>query len=263
MVKAIFSRENPRVKQLRALSHSARVRSERKQTLLDGAHLISAALESKWPLREVFFSEKGAASQEITALLARCEAAFVPMIQLPDALFRHISPVETPSGILALIDFPDDSDRSGFSNSLVVLDGIQDPGNMGTILRTTAAAGIQDILLVNDCVHPWSPRVVRAGMGAHFQIRICKTNNIMAVLDTFEGQVVTTSLSKNAECLYLSKLHGKLAWLFGSEGHGVSQALADRADLRVRIPLSEGIESLNVAIAAAICLFEQKRQATF
>lgn len=265
-MKAISSRDNPMVKRLHALANSARERRKLGETLLDGAHLLDAALQQQWPLKAIVVSDSGCAQLEIEDLLARC-AHDLPRYQLPDALFAHISPVDSPSGVIAIIDLPPEPDPARLADgaalsahSLVVLDGVQDPGNLGTILRTAAAAGVRDVLLTPGCAGAWSPRALRAGMGAHFGLRIRERVDAVDVLGAFRGAILATALGEGARSLYELDLDAPVAWLFGAEGQGVSPALLACASQRVIIPMAGDVESLNVAAAVAVCLFEQARQ---
>lgn len=265
-MKAISSRDNPMVKRLHALANSARERRKLGETLLDGAHLLDAALQQQWPLKAIVVSDSGCAQLEIEDLLARC-AHDIPRYQLPDALFAHISPVDSPSGVIAIIDLLPEPDPARLADSaalsahsLVVLDGVQDPGNLGTILRTAAAAGVRDVLLTPGCAGAWSPRALRAGMGAHFGLRIRERVDAVDVLGAFRGAILATALGEGARSLYELDLDAPVAWLFGAEGQGVSSALLACASQRVIIPMAGDVESLNVAAAVAVCLFEQARQ---
>lgn len=257
-MKAISSRDNPLVKRLKALGTTPRERRALGQTLLDGAHLLQAALDHAVPLLEVVVAEGAVGRPEIAALLARC--AGVPVWSLPDPLFTQVSPVDTPSGILAVLALPESAPFAPLITSLVVLEQIQDSGNLGTILRTAAAAGISTALLTAGCAQAWSPRVLRAGMGAHFQMAIQEGVDPAASLADYPGAIVATGLGAGAMSLFDADLRGPVAWLFGSEGQGLSSAVAALATRSVTIPMAPGMESLNVAAAAAVCLFEQVRQ---
>ncbi|MCK0512759.1 TrmH family RNA methyltransferase [Aromatoleum buckelii] len=257
-MKTITSRDNPAVKRLHALARSARERRSEGRTLLDGAHLVRAALDAGWALRELVASDQGLGRAEIADLLDRC--AGVPAIHLTDALFAHVSPVDTPSGLLAIIDLPAPPSTQVFTESLLVLDGVQDAGNLGTILRTAAAAGVRDVLLTPGCAQAWSPRVLRAGMGGHFCLRLHEHADVAELLQGYPGQILATGLGAEACGLYEMDLRGAVAWLFGAEGRGLSMAVAALATDTVVIPMPGAVESLNVAAAAAVCLFEQVRQ---
>ncbi|MDO9597870.1 MAG: RNA methyltransferase [Azoarcus sp.] len=255
----LTSRDNPRIKHLHALATSARDRRKYGETLLDGAHLIQAALQAGQMLKGIFVSATGLTQTEIVLLIDQL-ADQSRVTQLPDALFAHVSPVDTPSGVMALIDVPANVTMPPESTSLVVLDAVQDPGNLGTILRTAAAAGIRCALLTPGCAQAWSPRVLRSGMGAHFQLSLREQVDALAALEDYPGKVLATGLTDGARSLYATDLSGPVAWLFGAEGQGVSAALLARADEIVTIPMAAGSESLNVGAAAAVCLFEQVRQ---
>ncbi len=264
-MRTLTSRDNPQIRRLHGLATSTRERRKHGETLLDGPHLVAAAVAAGWPLKALYVSESGLAdgengeNGEIASWVARL-APMLPCTRLPDALFAHISPVDAPSGLLALIDLPAPPQVMPLEDSLVVLDGVQDPGNLGAILRTAAAAGIGDALLGEGCAQAWAPRVLRAGMGAHFLLRIHEGADIPAALAAYPGQVAATALSEQARSLYTLDLRGPVAWLFGAEGRGVSAALLARADILASIPMPGAAESLNVAAAAAVCLFEQVRQ---
>ncbi len=256
-MKRISSRDNPTVKQLHALATSARERRSAGETLLDGAHLLEVALQRGWQPRLVVASESGSAQPEIAALLARC--APQSLIELPDRLFAHVSPVDSPSGVLAVVAVPAAPTGQPLAGNCVLLDSVQDPGNLGTILRTAAAVGVPDVLLTPGCAQAWAPRVLRAAMGAHFSLRIHENVDAGEALQGFQGHILAADL-RDCVDLYALDLRGPVAWLFGSEGQGLSPAVAALATKRVRIPMPGGMESLNVGVAAGVCLFEQLRQ---
>lgn len=257
-VKAITSRDNMRFKRLRALSRSSRDRRQSGLTVLDGPHLLRAALDAGTVLEEIWVSEHGLERPEILALLAGTDHE-LEVFSLTDTLFAQASPVESPSGVLAVFAPPQPRCLPSEGNWLV-LDRVQDPGNLGTLLRTAAAAGVKQALLTPGCAQAWSPRVLRAGMGAHFVLPIIEQAEALDWLHGFAGEVIATGLVPQARSLYESDLSHDVAWLFGAEGEGLSSALMNQADRVLSIPMSAGCESLNVGAAAAVCLFEQYRQ---
>lgn len=260
-MKAISSRDNPLVKRLHLLAHQARERRRLGETLLDGAHLVQAARAAGLPLHQLIVSDSGYRRDEIAALVAELDGTGdCDCVLLPDALFAHVSPVDSPSGIVAVARPPAVQAPPPLDRSLVVLDGVQDPGNLGTILRTAAAAGVRDVLTTVGCTQAWSPRSLRAGMGAQFQLAIHEQIDVVAALADFRGQIVATALDPAARPLYDCDLRGAVAWLFGAEGQGLSAAVRALARTLVIIPMESGVESLNVGAAAAVCLFEQRRQ---
>ena len=141
----------------------------------------------------------------------------------------------------------------------MLLDGIQDAGNVGAILRSAAAFGLRHVVLGRGCADPWSPKALRAAMGAHFALQIAAAADLVAALQRFGGRAACT-VPRGGTPLAQADLGGRMAWLFGAEGQGVSEGLARHAALRITIPMARGTESLNVAAAAAICFYEQARQ---
>lgn len=257
-MKPVSSRSNPLIKRIKALTRSGRERRKLGQTVLDGAHLIVAALDAGVPLMSVLVSMRGKQRDEHRALIARI-GNDVPTDLVTDEVFDHVSPVDTPTGILALINTPVVT-VTPTSGSVLVVDAVQDAGNLGTLLRTAAAAGLSDVLLTRGCAQAWSPRVLRAAMSAHFVLHISENADAETFLKGYVGACCTTALSGDAENVFDVDLRGDVAWVFGAEGAGVSPELARLATRRVMIPMPGKIESLNVAAAAAVCLFEQVRQ---
>jgi RNA methyltransferase, TrmH family len=141
----------------------------------------------------------------------------------------------------------------------VVLEDVQDPGNLGSILRSAAAAGVRDVLLTPACAQAWSPRVLRAGMGAHFALRLYEQCDIAAFASRYRGRVLA-AVRDGAGPVFGTDLRGDVALMFGNEGAGLSAGLLALASARVSIPMPGACESLNVAAAAAVCLFERVRQ---
>jgi TrmH family RNA methyltransferase len=179
-------------------------------------------------------------------------------VQLRDSLFRDISGLTTPAGILAVIAIPDEIQEPPL-RTCVLLDAIQDAGNVGSILRSAAAAGISDVLLGEGCAGVWTPRVLRAAQGAHFDLCVRERCDLASVVSDFPG-ITIAAVAAGGESLYAIALARPVAWIFGNEGSGVSPALIELANHRAMIPMAVGSESLNVAAAAAICLFESIRQ---
>lgn len=256
-MKKITSRDNPTFRQLRALAGSSRERRSRNRTLLDGMHLVEAYRTHHGVPELLALNERGTETEELRRFLLTCPQA--PTILLSDVLFKEVSPVSTPSGILALIEIPVATPQRVQGASCVLFDAIQDAGNLGSILRSAAAAGMADAFLGPGCAQAWSPRVLRAAMGAHFQLRIHEHADLAAVLQGFTGIRVSTSLG-GQQSLYALDLTGPTAWVFGNEGAGLSPDLEALTAQSVRIPMPGGAESLNVAAAAAVCLFEEVRQ---
>jgi TrmH family RNA methyltransferase len=256
-LKLIRSRDNPRFKALREIATSSRERRKAGLALLDGAHLISAYRASGGVPEQLILSESGAANPEAEQLAAG--ASGQGALVLADSLFNDVAQVATPTGIIALIRVPKPGPLPAVIERCVMLENIQDAGNLGSILRSAAAAGIRTVLLSQGCAFAWSSKVLRAGMGAHFSLDIFDNADLAAAVQRLSGRLICTS-GHARNSLYQADLRGPLAWVFGNEGAGVSPALSAAAAEQVRIPMPGKTESLNVAAAAAICLFEQVRQ---
>ncbi len=254
-MKLISSRDNPFFKELLKLSSSAKFRRERSLTLLDGAHLLAAYLDSANVPQHVLLNAAALQDEEIIRLLGKLEN--VAVTQLDDKLFAELSELKTPTGILALI--PTRDALMSAAHFALLLEDIQDPGNLGSILRTAAAAGCDAVYLSQGCADLWSPKVLRAAMGGHFALKIYQQQNLLDVANHFSGQLFATSL-QDANSLYQCNLAGDIAFILGNEGAGVSAALLACATQKITIPMLGQVKSLNVAAATAICLFEAVRQ---
>lgn len=255
-MKQISSRDNPLFKELLKLAGSARQRQKSGQTLLDGVHLLQACLAAGRKPQHVLLTAAALADGEVAALLKQLPG--VPLTQLDDRLFAELSELKTPSGILALIEQAGPSLAPAQSCFCLLLEDIQDPGNLGSMLRSAAAAGCDAAFLSAGCADAWSPKVLRAGMGGHFALSIHESADLLAVAAAFKGRVLAASLAAKAR-LYDCDLRGKLAFAIGNEGAGLSASL-QAASQCITIPMPGKVESLNAAAAAAVCLFEAARQ---
>jgi TrmH family RNA methyltransferase len=253
-MKRIQSRDNPFFKGLKRLAESGRERRKTGQTLLDGVHLVEAYEAAHGAVDTLIVGESALASGEISRFIEGRE-----VLVLADSLLRDLGLVDTPSGLLAVAAMPQAAAAVDLDKDAILLDGIQDPGNVGAILRTAAAAGVGQALLGSGCAAAWSPKVLRAGQGAHFALAIHEDADLGKFMPAYRGTTAVTCLEQ-AVPLYAASWSGPIAWVFGAEGQGVSPGLIASARLRVRIPMPGAIESLNVAAAAAVCLFETLRR---
>lgn len=256
-MKRITSADNANYKLLLKLAHSSRERRKAGLSLLDGVHLISAYHEHAGVPEQVAVSVSAYEQQEIRDLLTAMRPA--KALLLTDALFGALSTVESPTGVVAAIWTPRPPTIPADIESCLMLEDIQDPGNLGSILRSAAAAGIKQVFLSTGAVHAWSPRVLRAAMGAHFMLQIFEQAALPALARGFNGRVIATT-QRAKKTIFSVDLTGRIALLLGNEGAGLSKALADAAHEVVAVPMPGKIESLNVAAAAAICMFERVRQ---
>jgi RNA methyltransferase, TrmH family len=251
----IRSSNNPIHRQLVKLSQSRRERLKSGLVLLCGTHLVASAAQAGWALQRLVARADRTQHPEIAYWLAQDLA---PVTLLDPALYDAIEQMPSPGGLMAIGVLPDPPAVRG-DGLCVLLDGIQDPGNVGSILRTAAAAGVDQVWLGLGCADAWSPKVLRAAMGAHFALSVVERVDAVQALIGFTGQRAITTLA-DARSLYDCDLRGDLVLALGAEGQGVSPEVERLATLRVCIPMHPGIESLNVGAAAAICLFERRRQ---
>ena len=242
----ITSANNPLIKDLRKLSTDNTAYRKLGQVWLEGDHLANAAIlrgfkpvfalfsESFWPLAQSIHTR-----------------AAIKNIVIPDALFAQISGLESPARMGFVLDLPAQPPLKPFAPSLIV-DRVQDAGNVGSMLRSAAAFGFCQVIALKGTAALWSPKVLRAGMGAHFGLQLLEGVELDA-LDALDVPLVVTS-SHEGGVLGSSSLPMPCAWVMGHEGQGVSEGLMTRAAVKVRIAQPGGEESLNVAAAAAICL---------
>jgi TrmH family RNA methyltransferase len=258
-MERISSRQNAHFKLARKLMRSPRERAKSRRTLIEGARLVEAYANRFGLQGATLFFQEQRAKQEGAILAARFGRANpAHMYVVADGIFPEISPVDTSEGIIALIAIPN-PDLQGEGDFRVLLDGVQDPGNVGALLRTAVAAGSTTAYLGKGCADAWSPKSLRGGMGAQFVMRVLEKADLTSVLGSFEGKVIATS-PQAKESIFEVDLTGPVAMIFGAEGRGVGEELLALANQLVYIPMAGNVESLNVAAAAAVCCFERLRQ---
>ena len=244
--QAITSRDNALLKELRKLAQDSTAYRKQGRAWLEGDHLCRAALQrGLQPSHAVFQASYWDASGHQWA------DADGKAVVIDDVLFSSISGLESPARMGFVLPLPE-SPQLMPDVATVVLDGLQDAGNVGTILRSAAAFGFRQVVAIKGTAALWSPKVLRAGMGAHFGLRLVEGLQPDG-LAGLEVPLLATS-SHQGSFLHRTPLPWPCAWLFGHEGQGVSAALAERATQFVRIVQPGGEESLNVGAAAAICL---------
>ncbi len=249
--KRISSRVNPEFQQLRALARDGRTRRRTGQLVLEGEHLIESALAAGLPLRRLVLAESHAGLDDWSRRHPQ-----VPCLILSESLMRELSSLVTPSGLMAVIDQP--LPREAGAAMVLLLEEVQDPGNLGALLRTAAAAGVELACLSPGCAEAWSPKALRGGQGAQFRLAIREGVDLLEFVAAFPGEVWAAAPG-NGPSLYELELGLPLAFAFGNEGAGLSGGMLARAR-PFRIPMATGVESLNVAAAAAVTLFEARRR---
>lgn len=242
----IASRDNPLLKELRKLAQGNTAYRKTGRFWVEGDHLCSAALlRGLRPAIAVF------AESCWSQAAAQFGTASPKNVVVPDALFSEISGLESPAKLGFVLDLPPQMAIDPLAPT-VILDRVQDAGNVGSILRSAAAFGFKQVIALQETAALWSPKVLRAGMGAHFGLLLHEGVQEPA-LDALQVPLVVTS-SHQGSFIQDLQLPFPCAWALGHEGQGVRQSLLERAQVHVRIGQPGGEESLNVAAAAAICL---------
>ena len=248
-MKRITSAHNEPLKHLARLLSQARARREHGQTVLEGVHLVQTCLQHGLMPQQVYLPESRLHQPEIQALLAQLPEHLITLAA--NEALAKITSLSEGEDVMALLAIPE-AGALPVGGDCVVLERVQDPGNVGTILRSAAASGVGQIVLNADSADAWSPKVLRAGMGAHFGLRLVE-GLVADDLAALQVPLLVTS-SHEGDWLHRAALPWPCAWVLGHEGQGVDAALAARAAQAVRIAQPGGEESLNVAAAAAICL---------
>ena len=249
----VSSKDNPLLVRLRKLARDPAGYRKAGEVWLEGEHLCSALQARGQRPAQAVVADSAWARPDLRAL-----AQWAPrVVRVPDALFDGFSGLESPARLGFLLPLPAAPAIDPLAAS-VVLDRVQDAGNVGSILRSAAAFGVAQVLALQGTAALWSPKVLRAGMGAHFGLRLVeglRPDDLAAL----QVPLVGTSLATDA-LLPSADLPAPCAWVLGHEGQGVAAELLARCALTVRIPQPGGEESLNVAAAAAVCLYESLRR---
>ena len=257
-MKKITSAQNPLVKKLVQLSEKQSFRNKQKMTIIEGAHLTAEWLKRFGVPDFCVISSYSKRSEEVEGIIQKCEELNTEIIELEAKIYSKISPVIEGVGILFVVKIPENQ-CVDFCEDVIILDRIQDPGNFGTILRSAVGFGVKQIICSKGTVSAWSPKVLRSGMGAHFKLQILENQDLNEVILKVETPIFATSLQAE-KSIYDENFTTKTAWIFGNEGAGVSLELLSKVKNQVIIPQVGQIESLNVAMAATVCLAEQARQ---
>jgi TrmH family RNA methyltransferase len=255
----ITSVDNAHYRHWKRLAESARACRESGRTLAEGIHLVEAAAAARADVQAIVLSDAAGPEArglgEAVAAQTGCRC-----VDLPARLYGAIAPVEHGAGLLAEIAIGQGDLPHALDVDAVYLDGVQDPGNAGTLLRTAAAAGVRHVAAAPGTAFLWAPKVVRAAMGAHFTLSIHENVTPDQLAAAFTGERLAADAGGGESVFAAAWGAGPTVWLFGSEGSGLSAAAHAITPRRLHIPVASGVESLNVAAAAAVCLFEQRRR---
>ena len=249
----ITSRDNPLLVKARKLNAAPDAYRKLGSVWLEGNHLLSAAQARGWRVDDALVAAAHEHDGVLQPLLQHAARAHV----VDDKLWAGLGTLVSKAPIAGLAAWPGPQSIDGTAASLV-LDRVQDAGNLGSILRSAAAFGVAQVIALKGCVALWSPKVLRAAMGAHFALRLIEAVD-EAALDALRVPLLATD-SHATQSIVNAALPSPCAWVFGHEGQGVAPSLRQRCAMQLAIPQPGGEESLNVGAAAAVCLYESVRR---
>ncbi|MDC0127432.1 RNA methyltransferase [Methylophilaceae bacterium] len=250
--KLIESKNNPFYRKLKKIYSSASFRKNQNQTILDGPHLIQSFFQHSIP--EAIIKDSSIVSSEVEHLISNLNC---PCYSLSHELFLHLSELKSSTGILALVDIP--KIKLSKSNGLILLlDGIQEPGNLGSILRTAKATNTNFIILSKTCADLWSPKTLRGSQGVQFSLECSVEQDLNKWILNYEHDVM--ALTPGGESLFKKTLNANMAILVGNEGNGISKNLFKNITGTISLPMHKEVESINVGAAASAFMYEYCRQ---
>jgi RNA methyltransferase, TrmH family len=255
----VESRHNERLRDVARLIASSRDRRKSGRCVLEGVHLVDVYFTRIGAPDTLVVLDDALARAEVADLVARAPPSRT--IVVSRNLFSELATLPADVALLAVVPTPKPSVAAP-GHFCLLLEDVQDPGNVGTIIRTAAAAGVDQVLLSRHCAFAWAPKVLRSAQGAHFLTTVVEAVELAEWIVAFRragGRALATVVS-GATPLYAADFRGRIAIVIGSEGAGLSPALLAEVDARIAIPMAEGSESLNAAAAAAVVLFEAVRQ---
>ena len=259
-MKIISSKDNELIKNIRKLKEK-KYRDINNEFIVEGIKLIKEAIEENAKIKQIVICEN-CLKTEIIPKNLMYEIAKYECIYVTENIFKLISDVNAPQGILAVIDRKIDNNKIDYNSDIIVaLDDIQDPGNLGTILRTIDSIGLSQILVSKGTADCYNPKVIRSTMGAIFRVKIIECDNLQETLKEIKKhkfKVLVTSL-QTENSLYDSDLNKKVI-VIGNEANGVEKEIQDMADVKIKIPMIGKTESLNAAVSTAVVLYEYVRR---
>lgn len=266
----ITSRQNPYIGYVCKLSEKKHRDSEKKFRF-DGIKLFSEAVECGVPIESVLFTENSL--KKISPIIEKLDKS-VSLKQISDSVLSKVSEEKSPEGVICVakhidkihkiitINNSEGENELGDAHdfSIFLLESVRDPGNLGTVIRTAAAFGVDCLILSNDCADIYNPKTIRAAMGTLFHQRIIRADDLCGVIDVLskqERRIYAATLGSRAAILGEAQLERRDCIVVGNEGHGLSKRAIEACSDKIFIPMVPGTESLNAAVASSICLWEQ------
>ena len=259
-MQQITSKENKLIKHIIKLKEK-KYRKEYNEYIIEGAKIVQEAIQEKAKIKQIIISENAINTDLIQNHLKE-ELRKIDYIQVPSNIFKLISEVEKPQGVLAIIEKEKQEENIDINQDIILaLDDLQDPGNLGTIIRTADSIGLKQILISKGTTEAYNPKVIRSTMGAIFRVKIIECENLKETLKKLQKnnfKIMVTDLNTD-KSIYDIKLQKKVI-IIGNEANGVSEEIKNMADTRAIIPMFGKTESLNASIATGVILYEYVRQ---
>ena len=259
-MQVITSKDNELIKHIRKLKDK-KYRDESNEFIIEGTNLIEEAVKEKAKIKKVIICEDTTKTYEIPTNI-RLEIAKYECVYVSEKIFNLITQVTNPQGIMAIVEKTAKEDEIDYTQDLIVmLDDIQDPGNLGTILRTIDSIGLNQIIVSKETADAFNPKVVRSTMGAIFRIKIIESENLIDTIKNIKKhhfKLIVTSLQTDNTIYDIN--YNKKIIVIGNEGNGVSKEIQDIADEKIKIPMLGKTESLNASVATGIVFYEYVRQ---
>ena len=255
----ITSTSNVQIKQMIALLKKSKERKEQKVFVVEGRKMFEEICQDKSRVVKAYFSDSYVKEQ-----YAGRELPAVPYEIVADSVFDAMAETVTPQGVLAIVKMPEYSLEDMLENAgtLILLENLRDPGNLGTIIRTAEAAGVSGVILSKESVDIYNPKVIRSTMGAVYRVPFLYVEDFTGLLQELRAKEVRLLAAhlKGEKTFDKSDYNGKVGILIGNEANGLSEAAAELANEKVLIPMAGNVESLNAAVAAALLMYEAFRK---
>ena len=251
----ITSGQNSKIKLVRALLGRSKERRESGAFVIEGVRLVEEAVHSHWGIQFALYDDT--LNERGKLLVESLKSGGVEVNVISESLMNSLSETETPQGILAVIEL-NQLPITNYPNFILILDQIRDPGNLGTLLRTAAAAGVQAILVSPETTDAFAPKVLRSGMGAHFRLPIHAMTWDEVGVQTKGLQIFLADM--DGQSCWETDLRQPLALIIGGEAEGASEEARKLATQKISIPMSGNVESLNAGVAGSLLMFEVVRQ---
>ena len=259
-MQVISSKDNELIKHIKKLKDK-KYRDESNEYIIEGIKLIEEAVKEQAKIKKIIVCENTTKTYEIPTSV-KIEIAKYECIYVTEKIFNSITQVTNPQGLMAIIEKTPETQEIDFTQDLIViLDDVQDPGNLGTILRTIDSVGLNQVIVSRDSADAFNPKVVRSTMGAIFRVKIIETENLIETIKVIKKhhfKLVVTSL-QTEKSIYDIDFNKKMI-VIGNESNGVSKEIQDMAYEKVKIPMLGKTESLNASVAAGIVMYEYVRQ---